>query len=254
MQVITLDENKNSVEIKIDFSFPDVFAGMSKTEQEEREKYIREQEEKAEREKRLIAFRHCGIGELYWGCDLHNFKTEYPMQEKMLVSARKYFNNVIHGQISNLVLLGEAGRGKTTLAVGLLKQFTLTVKEVLFGLNQYYTVLYITSKDLCYMLQKTQSFSYGKSWDKILNDFAFYDVVVIDEVGKATVKNEFEFLFSFFDKRMQNKKSSIVCSNLTYDEFNTNMSDYGMSRLNVNGNLILVNVEGIPDLRQERNY
>ena len=256
MTELTLDKNKNVVDKKVskgDFYFSDIF-NMSEKEINERQKLIIEQEEKAEQAKRIRAFRHCGIGELYWNCDLHNFSTKYPMQEKMLNSARKFFGKVVNNQPSNLVLLGEAGRGKTTLSVGLLRQFSLTVKETIYNLNLYYTILYITSKELCDMLQKTQSFSYGKSWDKVLNEFSFYDVVVVDEVGKATIKDEFECLFSFFDKCMQNRKSSIICSNMNYDDFNSNMSAYGMSRLNVNGNLILVNVEGIPDLRQERNY
>lgn len=236
---------------KPEFIIPDIFSGLTEEQIKEYESRVIEQERKQEHEQRTMAFRGCGIGELYWSCDLHNFSTEYPMQKTMLNTAREFYSKVTKGIPSNLAIFGGAGEGKTTLAVGLLKQFTFTVKSNEFGLKQYYSICYITSKDLCDMLQKTQSFSYGKSWDKILNDFSFYDVLVIDEAGKATVKNEWDCLFSVFDKRMQYRKSSIIVGNLTYDEFNANMSDYGMSRLNIGGNLLQLNVEGIPDLRQK---
>lgn len=250
MNVITRDNKDKWTEQKISMDIPNFLQNLTQEEIEEHNKRVDEYEKKMELEKRLKIFRNCGIGENYWNYDLHNFKTTLPMQKTMLNSARNFFGKVRNGQKTNLVLLGEAGQGKSMIAIGLLKEFCFTVKEVKFGLNQYYTILYITSKELCDMLARTQSYSYSKSLDSVLNDLAKPDIVVIDEVRKATVKNEFECLFSFFDKRMQYKKSSILCGNMTQDEFNSNMSSYGMSRLNIDGNLILVNVEGIPDLRQ----
>lgn len=251
MELITRDNQNKWTQEKMDVRLPRFFENLTQEEIDENNKRVDEYDKKMEFESRQRAFRSCGIGEEYWGYDLHNFKTWLPMQKEMLNSARNFFGKVRSGHRANLVLLGEeSGQGKSMIAIGLLKQFCFTVKESLYGLNQYYTVLYITSKELCDMLARTQSYSQSKSWEGVLNELAKPDIVVIDEVGKATVKNEFECLFSFFDKRMQMQKSSIICGNMTQEDFNANMSSYGMSRLNINGNLILLNVNGIPDLRQ----
>lgn len=238
---------------KIEFVIPDVLSGMTEEEINEHEKRVIEYEKEMELKSRLSAFRCCGIGELYYDCDLKTFNTDYPKQKEMLNLARAFFSSVKSGNITNMLLYGNAGQGKSTLIIGLLKEFCKTVRKVVYGINQYYTICYITSKDLCDILEKTKSFSYNKSWDMILNDFAFYDVLAIDEVGKATSKFEWEVLFSILDKRIQFKKSTMFVSNLEESDLQSGFSDYGMSRLNYNGNLLKLCTSGLPDFRQMKN-
>lgn len=243
--------NKQIEAVKLKFEIPNIFEGMSEEEIKEYDNFIAQKEIEEEEYQRYKVFKNCGIGEMYHNCDLRNFSTELPMQKTMLNSARNFYSKVKSGQMTNLVLLGGAGEGKTTLISGLLREMSRTVKSNQFGLKQYYSICYITSKDLCDILQKTKSFNSDKSWDKTLNEFSFYDILAIDEVGKSTEKYEFEILFSVLDKRMQNKKSNIFAGNLDYDSFVDGFSDYGMSRLNIGGNLNLLQVSGIPDLRQK---
>lgn len=203
------------------------------------------------------AFHNCGIGRQFYDSALQDYKRTYPQQEQMLARAREFFGNVIHGKRSNMIIVGEAGEGKTELAAGLLKQFAFTKRVIKVNGHEiecYYSVKYVTSFELCSLFRKARSLSsnakdYGEY--SFYRDFTrTYDVMVIDEVGKGGEPNEWDLLFDILDKRMQENKWTILISNFSYEELNKRVSKYAMSRLNAGGNLIIVEAKGMPDFRQ----
>ncbi len=222
------------------------------SDDEERE--LEEEEKRQSELKSLENFKNCGIGLAYFDCDFSNYKIESPEQQEILEKAREYFRLIRSGRKTNMILNGNAGEGKTHVVAALLKQFCRAVKtEKVNGyeLKSNYSVHYTSSKDLCDVYSRTQVFNSGYSTCSFYTDFVkSYDILAIDEVGKAISKNEWEIIFDVLDKRMQNKKSTILVSNLPYEQLNASLGDYGMSRLNIDGNLIKVDTTGLPDYRQ----
>lgn len=227
-----------------------------KVHTEEEDRKIQEMEERAEFEKCMQKFKSCGIGPSYYEYDLKSYETKYPAQAEILNKARDFFKHVIKGERTNMILTGTAGEGKTHVVVGLLKALCFTAKTEKindFEVKGFYSVRYITSKDLCDSYARTQRFDSGYTTYSFYNDFVkSYDILAIDELGKATTKNEWEILFDILDKRMQAKKSTIIVSNIPYEQLNANLGDYGMSRLNIDGNLVKVDTTGLPDYRQQK--
>lgn len=235
---------------KLAFNLGNPFENMSEEEIAERDKWIEQKEKEDELKQRQFVFERCGIGEDYKRCTMSNFEVNLPKQKEMKDKARKFYRDITGGEVWNMLLFGSAGQGKTRLAVSLLHYFCTTVKRVVYGLNEYYSVEYITSKDLVDMLNRTKSFSCTRSFEQIVRDMVNSDILVIDEVGKATDRYEYECLFSVLDKRYQNGKPTILATNLTFEQVKENFSDYGMSRLNYHNHLMLVDTSGLPDLRQ----
>lgn len=205
----------------------------------------------------LDKFKSCGIGKEYFNFSLESFEREMPKQKEMIDKARIYFGHIIHNEKSNMLITGNAGEGKTHLAVGLLRQFCFQKHKIKvngYEFESFYSVHYLTSKDLCDDYRKTQAFNTQYSTYSFYRDYTkTYDIMVIDELGKSTDKAEWNILFDVLDKRMQEGKSTIIISNLDYETLNSSLGDYGMSRLNISGNLVRIDSTGLPDYRQRAN-
>lgn len=201
------------------------------------------------------AFMSCGIGSQYFGARLKDYCIKYGKQADIIKSTRKFFDEVLSGHQVNMIIVGDAGEGKTELAAGLLKQFAFTKKTVRVNgheLEAYYSVKYITSFELCCFFRKASRYA-TKDYSEFsfFRDFAkTYDILVIDEVGKSGEKNEWDILFSVLDKRMQESKWTVLISNLSYKDLSSNLSEYSISRLNAGGKLIVIDTTGLPDFRQ----
>ena len=77
--------------------------------------------------------------------------------------------------------------------------------------------------------------------------------MAIDEIGKATNKHEYELIFDLLDKRLAMGKSTILISNQSYDDFTNSVGEYAMSRINTDGNMILIDTSDLPDYRQNKD-
>lgn len=218
---------------------------------EEVEKY----EQEVDMQRCTEAFRHCGIGKQYFNSNLQDYSRKYEQQKNVIAQAREFFKKVLSGSQTNMIVVGDAGEGKTEFAAGLLKQFAFTKKKVMLNgheLESYFSVKYTTSFELCTAFRKARGYNtkdYGEF--SFYRDFTrTYDIMVIDEVGKGGEQNEWALLFDVLDKRMQESKWTVFISNLPYKELNSKLSEYAMSRLNADGNLIIIDTSGLPDFRQ----
>jgi len=247
MQVI--DRNGNATELK--FKLPEF--NLSPEEMAEHDKKVIEELHNFEMQQRQMAYENCGVGIEYKKCTIYNFVETEPKQKEMKNQARKFALKIKNGDISNMLLFGNAGQGKTRLMCSLLNFFAKEVKSVRYDMNEYYVVEYQTSKDICDALNKTKSYSCGKTYDRVINDLVFADILAIDEVGKGGTGFEYDCLFSILDKRYQNHKATMLATNLTYEQIKANFGDYGMSRLNFYNNLIVLDTTGLPDYRQIHN-
>ena len=142
----------------------------------------------------------------------------------------------------NVVMSGDAGRGKSFLAACMLKELVNVKYECLFiNLPDYYESV------KRYWDEGTRP---KLTLDKIVNA----DVVVIDDLGAETGREEAgkfiqDFIYNIFNKR----NKTIITTNLTSDEFYQKYNARNVSRMfaGINGKTKdrVFNFEGMKDKR-----
>ena len=106
----------------------------------------------------------------------------------------------------NLVFVGPTGTGKTGLASGIL----------LKALENGYRGLFVKAQDLFDEMYASLA---DKSSRKLLNRLMSIDVLLIDEMGYLNLRPEQSNLFFKLMEERYSRKSTIVTTNLDYDEW-----------------------------------
>ena len=105
-------------------------------------------------------------------------------------------------------MVGPTGCGKTGLASGFL----------IHAINNDYSGRYIVFPELIDMLYKSIA---DHSETKIINTFASYDCLLIDELGYVEVEPAQVGLFFTLMQKRHKKRTTIITSNLGFSEWNS---------------------------------
>lgn len=117
-----------------------------------------------------------------------------------------YINAVIQNKTnSSLLVQGNTGSGKTYLAKILLNELVDCLMPVCF----------VKATDLAIFIKKL---TYKDDYRQIMKDFKTVDTLIVDDFGihRATDTTR-EILFSIFDSRYENRKRTIITTNLSND-------------------------------------
>ena len=110
-------------------------------------------------------------------------------------------------QHQNIVLIGEPGTGKTSIASGLLRYALV---------NGYRGLFYDAQK----LLENLYSSLADKSTTRLITALSNVSVLLIDELGYLTLTNEqCNAFFKLMSMRYENKKSTIITTNLDYPKW-----------------------------------
>jgi DNA replication protein DnaC len=142
-----------------------------------------------------------------------------------VVAGCKNFVKHFHKNHDNLLLLGNTGVGKTFLANCIAKDL----------LDHGYTVIYLTAFRLFDILEKHK---FGKDEDSsqtASNQFDYIldcDLLIIDDLG-TELNNAFtnSQLYLIINERLLKQKSTIISTNLSLPNINTNYGERIFSRI-----------------------
>jgi len=142
-----------------------------------------------------------------------------------VVAGCKNFIRHFNKNHENLLLLGNTGVGKTFLANCIAKEL----------LDRGYTVIYLTAFRLFDILEKHK---FGKDEESTYiasNQFDYImdcDLLIIDDLG-TELNNAFTSsqLYLIINERLLKQKSTIISTNLSLDNLNTNYSERVYSRI-----------------------
>lgn len=99
-----------------------------------------------------------------------------------------------------LFLIGQAGNGKTTLACCIAKELFMQRAKVLF----------LTFADCLNKMHEASSYESNKNVDDLINHWAMYDLLIIDDFGRENYTGKrLENTFLFFD-RLYNECTTII--------------------------------------------
>jgi len=142
---------------------------------------------------------------------------------------------------TNVVFRGETGRGKTGLALGLLRK----------AVEDGYRGIFIKAQDLFDEMYASLA---DRSTRKLLDKLIRYAVVVIDEVGYLNIRPEqTNIFFKMMEERYTEKRATVLTTNLHYDDWgaflgNEPLTQALLSRLR--HRCVTIEIEG-PSLRTQ---
>ncbi len=142
-----------------------------------------------------------------------------------IVATCKSFIRHFDKKHENLLFLGNTGVGKTFLANCIAKEL----------LDRGYTVIYLTAFRLFDILEK---YKFGKNLENTLtaaNQFEYIldcDMLIIDDLG-TELSNSFTTsqLYLIINERLLRQKSTLISTNLSLDNLNSNYSERIYSRI-----------------------
>lgn len=152
---------------------------------------------------------------------------------KKVVSNCKEFIDNFDSNYANLLLYGNAGVGKTFLANCIAKEL----------LDRSHTVIYLTAFQLFDILEKNK-FNRDQEKEEANEQFEYIldcDLLIIDDLG-TELNNSFvtSQLYLCINERHLRKKSTIISTNLSWDNLNTNYSERIFSRIASNYRLLKI--------------
>lgn len=152
--------------------------------------------------------------------------------KKVVSTCKEYIDN-FDSTYSNLLLYGNAGVGKTFLANCIAKEL----------LDRSHTVIYLTAFQLFDILEKNK-FNKDQEKSEANEQFEYIldcDLLIIDDLG-TELNNSFvtSQLYLCINERHLRKKSTIISTNLSWDNLNTNYSERIFSRIASNYRLLKI--------------
>ena len=143
----------------------------------------------------------------------------------------------------DLLLTGNAGSGKTHLAVAIFREWVKTQKVTTNN------ALFITVTDLLLEIREVFSDKTDKTEAEIVNKYAREQYLILDDLGaEKTSEWSITTLYTIIDQRYRQELPTIVTTNLTIDQIGSQISERIASRL-ASGKVIKINA---PDYRKKR--
>lgn len=183
-----------------------------------------------------------------------NFKITNEVQNFMFSKAKLFVDLIKNQKLSwnSLCLYGNVGTGKTHIATAILKELCVSEKSHLYNMTQYFNCFYTTSQEITSSIQEATSYSKNKKFfsrDEAINWYSKKDVLVIDEVGRSSSKNneEADCLFNVIDKLKENNKALVLCTNFNWEELSKFLGSALMSR--IQSNCLTVDTSSLEDMR-----
>ena len=192
---------------------------MDRAEVEEYEKRVDEYSRR-ERLERINTFhKQCGLDSEFYGAVIDYEKDSNETKN----SLRAFCKNVREGKGGFLILNGSVGTGKTSAAAAVMN-------ELLMG-------TYLDMLELELKLNTADRYNTSSmNREQYMHSRASCSLLVLDEVGRFPERKMFEqpILFYLLNRRYQNKRPTVICTNMSSKEFADFMGQAIIDRIRSN--------------------
>ena len=158
-----------------------------------------------ERNKWLSHYKEAGVPDRFKESSLKTFEIYDERQAKAIEIAKDW----IHGKKLNLIFLGRGGTGKSNIlcaSVRILAYYKHSVK-------------YITEEQFCSEIKATYSDGSTNTEFSVMEKYANYEYLVIDEIGRSVgTEKDLNLISTLIIKRYENLKHTAMASNLTQEK------------------------------------
>ena len=158
----------------------------------------RQERQQAEREK-LERYEKSGVPERYFNEALDTYKITNEMQATAAKAATNFLHAVKCGEFKSLVMIGNAGTGKTHLACAIIREVGGK---------------YRTAPDIVEEMRRAKSFTANDTEADIVKYYGHVPLLVIDEIGRGIAATDEKYmLYQILNARYNTRKPTILISN-----------------------------------------
>lgn len=183
-------------------------------------------------------FRKCGVGDRFLDITWEKVEIRSDEFEKNVLSVKEFISDVNRGKARTLWLLGCNGNGKTMLSA-------LIAKDTLGTFRHMYNV----EDDL----KDAENFRNAENRSQVFERYKTYKVLILDEVGRNPDVNELRDLFHILNDRYDDKKSTVICSNLGKKELCQYLGKAIVDRFYENCSSLIFSDSSYRPIERERN-
>lgn len=195
-----MDEIINFINGKI-FNFNEMTPDEIKAHDEE----IARKEHEQELHEKTIRYEKSGVPERYFNESLDTYKITNEMQSTAAKAATNFLHAVKCGEFKSLVMIGNAGTGKTHLACAIIREAGGK---------------YRTAPDIVEEMRRAKSFSANETEADIIKYYGHVPLLVIDEIGRGIAATDEKYmLYQILNARYNTRKPTILISNLKKADF-----------------------------------
>ena len=185
---------------------------------QEREKELKEKQERELKRRIEINRRNCGMPAKYKRRTFDAFKVnsenDYAFRVSKAYADR--FEEIRTHEQNGLIISGPVGTGKTHLAA--------SVANALLNVGQ--KVICMPSIDLLAAIRAT--YKENGNDEEIINEFKTADLLIIDDLGKEKATEwSVQMIYSIVNSRYENEKPMIITTNYTPDELVARLAPAG---------------------------
>ena len=160
----------------------------------------RRERQQAEREK-LERYEKSGVPERYFTESLETYKINNEMQATAAKAATNFLHAVKCGEFKSLVMIGNAGTGKTHLACAIIREAGGK---------------YRTAPDIVEEMRRAKSFTAAETEAEIIEYYGRVSLLVIDEIGRGIAATDEKYmLYQILNARYNTRKPTVLISNFT---------------------------------------
>ena len=168
------------------------------------EEVIKREKQQAERSK-FEQYTKSGVPERYWSESLDTYKINNDMQATAAKAAANFLQAVKCGKFKSLVMIGNAGTGKTHLACAIIREAGGK---------------YRTAPDIVEEMRRAKSFTANDTEAKIIDYYGHISLLVIDEIGRGIAATDEKYiLYQILNARYNSRKPTVLISNHKKSEF-----------------------------------
>ena len=178
---------------------------MTPEEISEHDAEIERRERQQAAQEKIERYQKSGVPERYFKESLDT----YQITNEMQTTAAKAATNILHavkcGEFKSLVMIGNAGTGKTHLACGIIREAGGK---------------YRTAPDIVEEMRRAKSFSANETEADIIKYYGHVPLLVIDEIGRGIASTDEKYmLYQILNARYNTRKPTVLISNFTKADF-----------------------------------
>lgn len=183
-----------------------------------------------------------------WYANFNTFKVNSQEETAVLNQAKRIARDYAEGKQFNTAFIGQAGRGKSHLAMAILQEVNELMKD------KKYSCLFVNISELTRTIKNSWNYSDKKTEEERLTTLMReVDLLVIDDLGTETTFSKDNswiqgIIYNVYNAREGN---IIITSNLTGKEMKSSYDDKIISRIMENAHQNTVKFEGISDKRRK---
>ena len=166
---------------------------------------IARKEHEQELHDKTVRYRKSGVPERYFNEALDTYKITNEMQATAAKAATNFLHAVKCGEFKSLVMIGNAGTGKTHLACAIIREAGGK---------------YRTAPEIVEEMRRAKSFTANDTEADIIDYYSHISLLVIDEIGRGIAATDEKYmLYQILNARYNTRKPTVLISNFTKADF-----------------------------------